>query len=269
MTFEQLIAGVEKYGSGRDVICQSTIGVAPEQIGENVILAPWWEPDTLPSLGRAACLSASGRSPIKVWAIEDGGLTYTYIKTGIGAPVLADVVLALGVTDCKRIVFIGSVGALSPEIGIGEIVIPEHSVCGDGASRYIRSASLANGDIFGEKVYPDGAMLAKAKAATERVCAENNVRWHIGRNFSTDTVLAQFAHLDEIIGMGCNVIEMETAAAFAAAAVAGIALAAVFSVSDNSVLHKSLVSGRTESDQAYRQSVRRKLFPEIIRRIFQ
>lgn len=45
----------------------------------------------------------------------------------------------LGISKCKRIIFISSVGALDTEIGIGDIVIPEYSVSGDGASRYIAS----------------------------------------------------------------------------------------------------------------------------------
>ena len=66
----------------------------------------------------------------------------TYIKTGIGAPVFMDALLALGVTKCKNIIFVGSVGSLDEDIGIGDIVIPQYSICGDGASRYIASDTL-------------------------------------------------------------------------------------------------------------------------------
>ena len=69
--------------------------------------------------------------------------------------------------------------------------------------------------------------------------------------------------------MGCNVIEMETAAAFKAAAFAGIPMAALFSVSDNTVANKSLVSGRTSEEMQYRKKVRRELFPRIIIDLFQ
>ncbi len=64
--------------------------------------------------------------------------------------------------------------------------------------------------------------------------------------------------------MGCNVIEEETAAAFRAAAMMGIPMAALFSVSDNTVARKSLVSGRTKEEMEYRRYVRRELFPQII-----
>ena len=267
ITYQDLISGLEKYGSTKNDICIHTIGVLPEKINANVILAPWWEPDTLPALGKAIPLTPENAST-KVWTIESADGKYTYIKTGIGAPVLMETVLGLGVTKCKSIIFIGSVGALSPEIAIGDIVIPEYSICGDGASRYIKSSVLLDGDVFGETSYPDKNLLYSTKEITNAICRENNVHWHIGANFSVDTIFAQFAHLDEIIGMGCNVIEMETAAAFEAAALAEIPIAALLSVSDNTMINKSLVSGRTEQDMDYRKFVRRELFPKIISALF-
>ena len=53
-------------------------------------------------------------------------------------------------------------------------------------------------------------------------------------------------------------------AAVAAARVAGLPCAALFSVSDNTVCDKSLVSGRTEEENRYRQYVRKALFPRIL-----
>ena len=213
-------------------------------------------------------LSASEFASIKVWNIKTEDMEFTYIKTGIGAPVLMDVLLALGVTPCDQIIFIGSVGALNNGIGIGDIVVPEFSICGDGASRYISSKDLLCGDVFGEKQYPDQLMFDRLTNATEHICNENNVKWHLGRTFSTDTIFAQFAHIDEIINMSCNVIEMETAAAFRAATMVGIPMVALFSVSDNTLVHKSLISGRTKEEMQYRKHVRSEVFPQIILEIF-
>ena len=264
MNYSDLIAGMRRFGSGDRDICLHGLGVTAEQIRENVILAPWWEPDMLPGLGEARLLTVSAAT--KIWDVKNDHLEMTYIKTGIGAPQFMDALLTLGVTGCRKMVFVGSVGALDAGIGIGDIVIPEYSVCGDGASRYL-SPEMAR-DVFGERAYPDAAMLEKARAVTARVCEEHNVRWHAGRCFSTDTIFAQFAHIDEILGLGCNVIEMETAAAFRAAQLMGIPLVALFSVSDNTVTNKSLVSGRTPEEMEYRKFVRREVFPEIMMAVF-
>lgn len=262
MDYNKIIASIRKFGASEQDICRHGLGVEPEQINENVIIAPWWEPDVLPTLGDAKLLNPPG--PFAgVWDIKNADISMTYIKAGIGAPVFLEALLPLGVTKCKRIVFIGSVGSLDPNINIGDIVIPEYSICGDGTSRYIASENLSH-DVFGEKVYPDLSMFNITVAETSRICADFDVKWHIGRNFSTDSIVAEFAHIDTIIGMGCNLIEMETAVAFRAAKLMNIPITAIFSISDNVVSKKSLVSGRAEKEMEYRKFTRCEIFPRLI-----
>lgn len=262
MEYQRLIDGMRRFGSTEADVCRHMLGVGREAIRENVILAPWWQPASMPELGSARYLSESDFSAIRVWDIEFPSGGCTYIRTGIGAPVLMDVALALGLTACKRLIFIGSVGSLTLEIGIGDVVVPEYSICGDGASRYL--ADSLTKDCFGTCARPDAALFETLLRAARNVCAEDGVRCHVGRNFSIDCIFPQYAHIDEILAMGVNTIEMETAAAFAAARVAGVPCAALFSVSDNTVCDKSLVSGRTEEEDQYRRFVRKALFPRIL-----
>lgn len=269
MDYAELINGLKRFGSTERDICIQGIGVEPEKICEKVILAPWWEPSSLPGLGESTFLSNSERDAVKVWNLRLRKTDVTYIKTGIGAPVLMDVVLSLGVTKCKTILFVGSVGSLDENIGIGDVVIPEYSICGDGASRYIAGSDLQEAACFGEKVYPDPELFESIKKTVKEVCGKFNVNWHAGRNFSIDTITAQFAHIEEILNMGCNIIEMETAAAFRAAKMAGISIGAIFTVSDNTVMKKSLVSGRTKEEMERRRFVRCTLLPQILLSIFE
>jgi len=266
MDYNKIIQSMKKYGSTENDICVHGLSVTPERIQENVIIAPWWEPNVLPNLGVAEMLSPPNYA-IGVWNIINNETKITYIKTGIGAPMFLEGLLPLGLTNCKRIIFIGSVGSLDPNIGIGDIVIPEFSICGDGTSRYISSDDL-NNDVFGEKVYPDQNMFDIAKNETAKICDEHNVKWHLGKNFSVDTISAQFSHIDTIKNMDCNVIEMETAVAFRASKLMNIPIVALFSVSDNTMTNKSLVSGRTTEEMEYRIFTRRELFPRIIHSIF-
>jgi nucleoside phosphorylase len=121
MDYQYLIDGIRRYGSTEEDICLHGLGVSTNQVNENIVIAPWWEPSALEKLGEAEYLSESPSSAVKVWNIRKKDLQFTYIKTGIGAPVLMDAVLSLGVTRCKRAVFIGSVGSLDEKIGIGDI----------------------------------------------------------------------------------------------------------------------------------------------------
>ena len=262
--YNDLIAGMKRFGATDDDICANSLGIALNMINDDVVITPGWEPQIVPGLGAAELLiSAAPLYGSKVWNIKNGDIEMTFIKTGCGAPALMDTLLPLGMSKCKRIIFISSVGALDMKIGIGDIVIPEYSICGDGASRYIASDKFGT-DVFGEKVYPDTSLLKLLKIETENICNENNVKWHIGKAFCTDTIFAQFPHIDSILNMGCNLIDMETAAAFRAAKLMKKSLVALFCASDNTIANKSLISGRTQDEEAYRKFVRVEVLPNII-----
>lgn len=262
MIYEYILNGNKQYGTGKNDICRSAFYCEPEVIREHVIIAPAWKLELFDEV--TGDVSLISDAMYKVWDVTVGDEKFTYIVTGIGAPLVIDAVLALGCTPCKKLIFIGSVGALDKNIGIGDIIVPEYSVCGDGACRYLTDKPLTGNDCFGEEYYPDRDLYQTIISKTKAVSGGDNIGWHIGQNFSTDTVLAQFAHLDEIISMGCNCIEMETAALFKSAEICNIKCGAVFSVSDNSVVQKSLLSGRTEDEMKYRGHVRKQYLTKIV-----
>ena len=263
MTYQFLIQGNQRFGTTPNDICLHNLKCEPEKIHERVVIAPWWKPDLFTNFG-ADINSACDGEHVQIWNMHMEEFDFTYIRTGIGAPLVGDTTLALGCTPCKKAIFIGSVGSLDQNIGIGDIVIPEYSVCGDGVCRYLGKDRLKDNDTFGRAMYPDAELNSKITSATARICAENNVKWHTGKNFSIDTIFAQFSHIDEILDFGCNTIEMETATFFKAAEISNIAAGAVFSVSDNTVRNKSLFSGRTEEEMRYRHEVRANILPQIV-----
>lgn len=253
-----LIAGHTKYGLKKDTLCKSVLKCDDEAIKENVIIAPWWEPTIFKDIESELIVDTS----IKIWNCKLFDKNITYIKTGIGASVCTDVILALGNSNCKKIIFIGSVGALDEKINIGDIIIPTLSVCGDGVCRYLEKDLTK--DCFGDKYYPDTKLNKILIKNTEKICKDNNISYHIVPNFSVDTIFAQFAHLDYIMKLGCKSIEMETAAAFKACSICNIPIAAIFNVSDNSIKNKSIYNGKTESELKYRKKVRNEIIPKII-----
>ena len=262
MDYTHLINGMKKYNATEIDILKHSLGVLPEQINENVIIAPSWKPDIFIEFREAEVLTNPNRF-ISVWNVESNNEVISYIRTGYGASMILEGLVPLGLTNCKKIIFIGSAGALNTNINIGDLVIPEFSVCGDGASRYISSDDLTR-DVFGEKEYPNKQLFDLAISKAKDICDEHNIRWHIGKNFSIDTIAAQFAHIDTLTNMGCNVVEMETAAAFRIARLMDIPMLALFNISDNVSTEKSLVTGRTQEEKEYREYTRRELFPKII-----
>lgn len=268
MDYNRLLASMKKFGATAEEICLNTLGIRADCICEKVVVSPGWQPERLFAVDEIELVVQS--SPLfgfKIWNVNHKGVCITYIRTGFGAPMMMDALLLLGLTKCKRVIFISSVGALSTEINIGDIVIPEYSAGGDGASRYLANDLLS--DSFGEKQYPDNNLFNLLVEKTKDICGKNNVNWHLGRTLCVDTIVAQYNHLENIIHMGYNSIDMESAVAFKVGKLMGIQVVALLHVSDNSVIDKSLMTDRsTQEERKYRAFVRNEILPKIVEGMF-
>ena len=265
MDRQSIFSGVEKFGAAPEEICFNTLGVSADRIHENILLSPGWFPERLfPTDEMEEIVQSSPLFQYRIWNILHNDIKMTYVKTGFGAAVVMDALLLLYLTGrCKRILFISSVCGLSEEFGIGDMVLPAYAACGDGASRYLSDNFLK--DTFGEKQYPDHRFFVRLTEVTKKVCQDHNVKWHFGKTFCTDTIVGQYNHLGTIAGMGYNSIDMESAAAFKAAGILEIPIAALLNVSDNSVVgNQSLMNRRTDEEQSYRRYVGRTVLPQII-----
>lgn len=261
MVFEHLLNENKKYGSNSSDIVKMHFHCEPDEINENVIIAPSWYPQIFQNFIENI-IQVLDNQHLKIWNISVNNKKFTYIVTGIGAPKVIETVLALGCTPCRKIIFIGSVGGLVVNFNIGDIIIPEYWICNDGS--YLTNGKILINDCFGEKYYPNKKLYEQIIFKTKKITKESNTNWHAGKNFSIDTIIAQFAHIDEILGMGCNCIEMETTVLFKASEICNIKAGAIFSVSDNSIVKKSLVSGRTKEEMEYRKNIRDKILTRII-----
>lgn len=64
MNYHDLLAGMKRFGASDEDVCRFGLGISQESIHQNVILAPWWRPSTLPGLGEATYISASDYSAV-------------------------------------------------------------------------------------------------------------------------------------------------------------------------------------------------------------
>ena len=209
MTYEDLLKSHLKYGTtSEDIALHSGY----ENILENVVIAPWWGHEMFENYN-----FKEEKINDKIFNFYGENISFSYVEIkNIGASAVMDFVLALGVTKCKNLVFLGSTGSLDEKIKIGDIVIPEYSICGDGASRYLNN-NLE--DEFLKREYPTKKMTNKLI----NLLKENNIKYHYVPNFS---------------------------------------------VADNTVLKKSLYSGRTEEEHQYRHNVRYNVIPKIVIELF-
>ena len=197
-----------------------------------------------------------------VFNLYKDDISFSYIELKlIGAPAIMDYILSLGLTKCKNLVFIGSAGSLDENIKIGDIVIPEFSICGDGASRYLNKNME---DEFLKKEYPSKDFTNKLID----ILNKNNIEYHYVPNFSVDTIFAQYMHLDKIIELGAKTIEMETANLYKCNELLNINMTSILCISDNTILKKSLFSGRTPEEKEHRYKIRNEIIPKLIIELF-
>ena len=255
MKYEELLTSHFNYGTTKEDI-RSRKGY--NEILENVVIAPWWGHDIFDGFGFEVVQTSE-----KVYNFYSDKLSFSYIELKrIGAPSVMDFVLSLGVTKCKNLIFLGSAGSLDVNIKIGDIVVPKYSICGDGASRYLNE-NLE--DEFLKSKYPSEEFTQNLIDVLE----EKKVQYHYVPNYSIDTVFAQFYHIDKILKLGAKTIEMETANLFKCNELLKINVTALFCVSDNTLLNKSLYSGRTEEENEYRHKVRYEIIPNVIIKLFE
>lgn len=236
-----------------------------ERIQPDVIVAPLYGPEFLAPYVRRIEVVAEGRFPVFEIETKDGA-RLSFIRTGVGACNMANAVLALAGTVCRRILFVGSVGSLTPEVGIGDLIVPEVSVCGCGADAYLTEGSFLKASPLGQAYAADAESVQRLRRLAKRLS-----KGVVGaqRVFSIDTLLGEYPHLPEIQSLGCQAIEMETATLFHAAQITGRQAAALLYVSDCTLQGQSFYHGRTKALKAKKAHMKKEILPQIILQFFQ
>ncbi|MQY69598.1 MAG: phosphorylase, partial [Firmicutes bacterium] len=195
---------------------------------------------------------------------EYHGQLISFIRCGIGAPMTGDVILSLACTPCQRVIFTGSVGGLDASMKIGDVLIPKKSLSGDGFSRYL-GPDVETEDCFLQPAEPDSELQMTVMKHASKICKRESVALHSGTVFSTDSVIAQFFRLEQVVkNLGCIGIEMETSSVFKAAKLVDIRASALLQVSDVIPLNKSLFSGRSKREMERRQLVKRTVLAKAV-----
>ncbi|MBV9425695.1 MAG: hypothetical protein JOZ98_22505 [Solirubrobacterales bacterium] len=148
----------------------------------------------------------------------------TIQSTGMGGPSTAIVVAELADLGAKRLVRVGTCGALRPSLRLGDLVVAREAISSDGTSRALGAA---------DRLAPTPGLLEALLAATQGAIGA-----HAGAVASTD--LFYDAPPDQEkrwIAAGALAVEMEAATLFAVAAKRGLEAAALLIVSD--LLHPS------------------------------
>ncbi len=146
------------------------------------------------------------------------GAPLTIQSTGMGGPSAAIVISELAEMGARRIVRVGTCGALQAGLGLGDLLVASQAISADGTSRALGAADTIPAS-------PD--LLAALTASLDR---EDGV--HAGPVVSTDLFYDDRGLERDWSGAGVLAVEMEAATLFALAARGGFEAAALLVVSD-------------------------------------
>ena len=232
-----------RYGISPEDVCRNRLKVSGDEVEKIAVISPINAAEDYKNIGAKVTQLSDGFFP--TYAIEKDGAKFTFVAFQVGACNVTEVICALAYSRCERVLFTGTVGAIKEEYGIGDVVLPSCSLCGDGAVRYFTEGSAAeNKDTFGRAFYPDKEM----NAALVRFLEGEKQPFSYAKVFSIDTIVAQFFHIEEFLARGADVLEMETASAFCASEILVLKTAALFHVSDSTCRKKSLLGGRNDEE---------------------
>lgn len=250
MHYSCFLESLSKFGTSKeDIIKRRGFG----NVLENVVVAPWWNHSIFENYSNRVEQVSD-----KVFNVYGDDFEFSFIEIrNIGASAIIEEVLPLGITKCKRILFIGSVGALEKSINIGDLVVPLYSYNGVGVTRYLNDNMK---DDFEYKYYPSQTMSDKIIRSVRNM----GLGVHNCVNYSVDTIVAQFPHLSHIVDLGCATLEMETSSLFKCCELMGIEASALFVVSDNTMKNKSLYGGRKEEDKMKKKKARDEYVPKVV-----
>jgi DeoD family purine-nucleoside phosphorylase len=166
--------------------------------------------------------------------IAADGLPMTIQSTGMGGPSAAIVISELAQLGARRLLRVGTCGALDPALNFGELIIAGQAIAADGTGRLIAGR---------DRVDADPALLAALTAAVGDGARRGTV-------VSTDLFYDDRAGLErEWLAAGAIAVEMETSTLFALGSRLELQAASLLIVSDQLLPRRARI-GAEELRQA-------------------
>ncbi len=156
--------------------------------------------------------------------------TVTVIHVGQGSSKVGDAVLALQGTACEVVVYSGAAGGIGEGIAIGDLMLIDRAMLGDGFSRYYKT--LDSDDVF--KNYSCASSELKQKIYQVLQNADlGKAEIQTGDIYTIESLFAETK--DFLLNLeqhGIRSIDMETAAFLTAAEIANLQSVALHYISD-------------------------------------
>lgn len=249
-------SSVEKYNDSNNML-YDVYGLNPDIEYDAIIVAPSWKPEKIFSSYNPSIIVGKVGPYYCGYTVEVNGKMLGFIQTGSSSGNMIDCCLTLGESKCKKVIMIGAVGALKDDIKLGDIVIPKYSIAGDGGSLYLYENICT--DNYRKKIIPN------KNSSQEIIDTAKKINIDVKEKivYCTDTIFCEYFHLEEILSLGSELIEMETAAFYRSMELIDKPGVVLLCVSDNSATKNSLV-GKSDEDRLRYHESRSKLIPQLL-----
>ena len=249
----QLLNADNSITENKDIaMCE--FGLSREKYYDVLVVAPGWKPTKIMVDYDVEITCTKEHSYISGYEVKGNDFLLGWIQCSTGASSLIDELSTCAYLTFNKLVFVGAVGSLVPEIGLGTLCTPEWSISGNLANGYLLE-NIREYKPFG-KVYPNDP------AFVQRVM-ERYPDMIQAPVFCTDSIFCEYSHLDFIKSFGAKLIEMETSSFYLLADLLEKPAIALMAVSDNSANGDPLV-GRTEEQKRLYNITRKQVIPKII-----
>lgn len=227
-------------------VLEVTLGAGPEGVAEGVVITPFMPLKSFSRLvDEGSMRELAPRFFYRGFTATYRGSPVTVILSGVGPSRVGDLVSILSLTNCKRVVFVGAVGALRSDWSIGDAFLTVEAAEGEGYTRY----ALEDFSAIVEKA----RIVEGSGWSREELCArfgEEGIGVRTGRVFTIGSIaFEERENLELLAARGFDAIEMELSAFFAASARHGLRADALTYVSDLP-LASSLWQSKSEEEKA-------------------
>ena len=236
----------------------ATFGFTRDRHYDLLVVAPGWKPTKIlpPDFGNVTLTAA--HSYISGYEVEWDSKRIGWIQVAAGACNLIDHLSLCAELDFDKLVFIGAVGGLKQGFSVGDLCTPSFCIEGTMASAYLQENISAFKPF--DQVYPAD------QPFVDSVLQHSNIPVKKASVFCTDSIFAEYYHLDFIKSFETDLIEMETSAFYRMAALLEKPAIALLVVSDNSANGEPLLCKSDVQEQRYNYG-RKVLIPKLLKQL--
>lgn len=133
---QKILSLAEKYNQTKDIL-KDIYNIGADEAFDAVVLAPAWTPAKILKNYAYEQEERAHHAYTSAYTVQFAGHRLAWFQCASGANNLIDTALALANQRTDKVIFMGAVGALKREIGLGDMFTPSESYAYEGGNMYL------------------------------------------------------------------------------------------------------------------------------------